>query len=231
MKRRSIFPHKWVKLSQTSATASEASEHIYAAVTVILQMSGYKMNRVKQKEQRSPWRRLEARIKAAQATEECWERRAKESKLSLPQGQKTAQQRLVAPAAAHLTVYTRDVQAWRINRMFWTEASTASSCQRNRSRGRERKAAWEEEASLMCSALRPEIQRAEGDTEQEPGTQKHRYCARKQSAQMGQVLAEGSHSQWLIEGWMVQIRTPALTNNGSIIHLFTWRPIVGLRWI
>lgn len=119
---------------------SEARERIYAAVTVILQMSGYKMNRVKHKEQRSPWRRLEARIKAARAPEECWERRAKESKLSLPQGQKTAQQRLVAPAAAHLKVYTRDVQAWRINRMFCT-ASTASSCQRNRSRGRERKAA------------------------------------------------------------------------------------------
>lgn len=104
-------------------------------------MSGYEMNRVKHKEQHSPWRRLDARIKAAQATEECWEWRAKESKLSLPQGQETALQRLVALAAAHLKVYTGDVQAWRINRMFCTAASTASSCQRNRSRGRERKAA------------------------------------------------------------------------------------------
>lgn len=114
-------------------TTGKASECIYAAVTVILQMSGYKMNRVKHKEQRSPWRRLEARIKAAQATEECWERTAKESKLSLPQGRKTALRRLVALAAAHLKVYTRDEQARRINRMFCTEASAASSCQRNRS--------------------------------------------------------------------------------------------------
>lgn len=128
-------------------------------------MSGYKMNRVKHKERRSPPRTLEARIKAMQATEECWEWRFKESKLSLPRGQKRAQQRPVAPTAAHLKVYTRDADAWRINRMFSSEASTASSCQHNGSWGRERKAAWEDEASLMRSALRMADQRAERNRE------------------------------------------------------------------
>lgn len=87
------------------------------------------MNSVKHKEQRSPWRRLEARIKATQATEECSHWRAKEGKLPLPEGQKTAQQRLAPLADAHIKMYTGDSEAWRVNRMFSTEASTASCCQ------------------------------------------------------------------------------------------------------
>lgn len=60
----------FAQLTIPSAALSDTSELIYAAVAAMLQMSGYKMNSGKHKEHGSPWRRLEASIKAAQAAPE-----------------------------------------------------------------------------------------------------------------------------------------------------------------